>query len=499
MKNRSVEKLREYLSQKSREAYKDPFLIANVVLSKQETRGRVLERYLADETPPRITFSFKTKMFFLYAIKNFLSLILCLVTAFFHRVSRQKFYPKETGEIIILDTFFIASHILKEEKFEDIYFKDLSQYLKKIKKTYVYTPRLSGTKNPFDLFRVFKILKENNIPVLTHFQMLDLSDYLDTARFFFLYPFSVLRFIKNLGNSYEDELLRYGLWTCLNSVAIEFHLRFLLGKQLSRMKFDSIKCIGWFENQASDKTFYRGLRYVSKKTEIIGTQLLWRSDTIIHSTPDEHEIPFNVVPDRLLVNGPGYCFLSDNIEVEVGPSLRDKFIFEYDQPASNGEFILILMPYHHHVADFILSVINEVDWSVPVKIKFHPITEQKLYEPRIPKKFSTTNEPIPDLLPKVLIAVGRGSGVQVQVAACGIPVIDIENPNEFSLGALPQVGKGIIWDRATNAEEVTRIAKQFEKSLQSNPIRFREEGLRIKSLYFSEPTEELIHRAFRLD
>jgi len=220
---------------------------------------------------------------------------------------------------------------------------------------------------------------------------------------------------------------------------------------------------------------------------------------MIHSTPDEHEIPFNVVPDRILVNGPGYCFPSDNIEVEVGPSLRDKFIFEYNQPASNGEFILILMPYHHHVADFILSVINEVDWSVPVKIKFHPITERKLYEPGIPKKFSTTDEPIPDLLPKVLIAVGRASGVQVQVAACGIPVIDIENPNEFSLDAMPQTGKGIIWDRATSAEEVTRIAKQFKKLLQSNPTRFREEGLRIKSLYFSEPTEELIHRAFRLD
>ena len=241
------------------------------------------------------------------------------------------------------------------------------------------------------------------------------------------------------------------------------------------------------------------MRHVPGKTEIIGTQLLWRSNTIIHSTPDESEIPFDVVPDRLLVNGPGYCFRSDNIEVGVGPSLRDKFIFEYDAQASKGEFILILMPYHDHVANLILSTACKVDWSVPVKIKFHPITDRKIYEARIPDKFSVTDEPIPGLLSKVLIAVGRASGAQVQVAACGIPVIDIEDPNKFSHDAMPQTGKGIIWDRATNADEVTRLVEQFLESIQSNPNLLREEGLRLKSLYFSEPNEELIHSAFRLD
>ena len=426
-------------------------------------------------------------------------LVLSYVSPQLSSIEFQTFRAEETGEIIILDTFFIASHILENEKFEDIYYKNLSQYLKKIKKTYVYTPRLSDTRNPFDLFRVFKILKENDIPVLTHFQALNLSDYLDTIRFFFLYPFSVLKFIKTLGNSYEDNLLRYALWTCLGSVAIEYHLRFLLGKRLSIMKFDSIKCIGWFENQASDKTFYRGLKHVPGKTEIIGTQLLWKSDTIIHSTPDEHEIPFNVVPDRLLVNGPGYCYSSDNIVVEVGPSLREKFIFDFDVRTSKGEFILIVMPYHNHVIDHILSVICDVEWNAPVKIKFHPFTDAKKYVGKIPHKFSVTNDPIPDLLPRVLMAVGRANGAQMQIAACGIPVIDIENPNELSLDAMPETGRGIIWDRATNAEEVTSLAGAFQKLMQSNSNLLLKEGLRLKSLYFSEPTEKLIHKAFRLD
>ena len=499
MENHSTKKLYEYLSQKSREAYKDPLLIANAVLSKQETNGRILEMYLAGETPPKLTFFFTTKILFLYFIKNFLSFTLCLTTAFLHRISGQKFCVEETEELTILDTFFIENKILESGRFEDIYFPGLAQHLTKGNKVYAYVPKLSGSRNPFKLFQVFKILKNINTPVLTHLQLLNLNDYLKVACFLFLYPFSVLRFIKTLGNSYEDQILRYGLWAVLGGVVLDSHIRFLFGKRLSSTKINKIKCISWYENQVSDKNFYRGLRHIGRKVEIIGIQPACWCDTLMNLTADEREIPFNVVPDRLLVNGPGYCFPSDNIQVEVGPSLRDKFIYEYDAQTSKGEFILVLMPYHKHVVDFILSLICKVNWSVPVKIKFHPITDQKEYEARIPNMFSVTNELISDLLPGALMAVGRGTGAQIQVAACGIPVIDIKNPNEFSHNAMPKTGKGIIWDRATTAEEVNSLAEQFLKSMQSNPIRLQEEGLRIKSLYFSEPSEKLIHHAFSLD
>jgi len=63
---------------------------------------------------------------------------------------------------------------------------------------------------------------------------------------------------------------------------------------------------------------------------------------------------------------------------------------------------------------------------------------------------------------------------------------------------MPKIGKGIIWDRASNADEVIRHVKKFQKMLKSNPKLIQEEGLRLKSLYFSEPTEELINRAFEL-
>jgi len=265
------------------------------------------------------------------------------------------------------------------------------------------------------------------------------------------------------------------------------------------MKFSRIKCIGWYENQASDKTFYRGLRHVSGKTEIIGTQFFIRPKTYLFIKPDEQEIPFKVVPDKVLVDGSAKCFKSNKIKVEVGPTFREKYVFEVGAQSSEGEYILVLMSYYSHVTDFMLSVICEVDWSLPVKIKFHPTDDQERYNNRNLKNFSITDEPLSDLLLKARIVLGRASGAQLQAVVRGIPVIDIENPAEFSHDLMPEMGKGVIWDRATNADEVTQLVMRFQESLQSDTARLREEGLRIKSLYFSEPTDELVNRSLGLD
>ena len=496
-KNPTIERLYKYLSEKAREAYQDPLLIANIVLSKQLTSGRVLENYIENKTPPRITSIFVLKMIFLYTVKNLTKFILCLIASFMHKLSGQKFHAKEEGELIILDTFFLVEEILKNRKFEDSFFPGLSRHLKKIEKKHTYTPRLFGTNNPFKLFRVFRILKKNNIPVLTHFQVLGFLDYFEAARFLFLYPFSFFRFMKSLGNSYEDKVLRYGLWKDFGSLELEVEIRFLLGRRLSSMNFNKIKCIGWYENQASDKNFYRGLRHVLGKVEIIGTQFFWRPATYLFINPDEQEIPFHVIPDRVLVDGSAKYFDSNKIRVDVGPTLRNNGLFDnVGEEPSKGEFILVLMSYYDNVNDFMIRIICEGDWGVPIKIKLHPTTDQKKYQERLSKNFLITNEPLSKLLKSTRIVVGGSSGAQVQIAAKGIPVIDVKNPSEFSHDQMPEIGKGTMWDSATSADEMTKHVRHFQDLLKSDPMQLREEGLRLKSLYFSEPTEELINRAF---
>jgi hypothetical protein len=498
-KNPKIEKLYEYISGVSHVAYLDSFLISNDVLCKQYTNDQMTETILKAAAPQKTTFFFVTKKLFSYLAKNLAVYLLYLVTALAHNLSRQVFRFPEKGELVLIDTYCVSHRTLAQNRFWDSFFPSLPDALERRKKEYAYTLRFFGTRNPFKWFQVFRVLKKNGDPVLTEFQLLQFTDYLEAIRFIFLYPFSVWRLTKNLGNSYEDQVLRHSLWQTFDCVAFEKHIRYLFGKRLSSLKTDKIKCLSWYENQAFEKNFYRGLRSNSKKPEIVGAQLFVRSHEVMNIVPDEYDAPFDLIPDKILVNGQGYQFKSENTQVNVGPSLRYTYLFNTKIQPSEGTIILVLLPFGGETVSNILRILCEVDWSMPVEIKFHPSTNRKILKTNLPKKSLVTNKNLPELLMKAQIVIGGGSGSQVEAAALGIPVIDIQEPYKFSYNFMPEIGRGILWDRAADAEGVTRIVDRFQETLRLSPLRLREEGDRLKSVYFSEPTDELIGQAFELD
>jgi hypothetical protein len=497
--NPEIEKLYEHLSQISREAYKDPLLISNIIFSKQEFHGHELEAYFSKEEPPDITLPFMAKKLLLYLIKNILSFALLVITAIFHKISGQRSQLDEEEDLIVIDVYFLVDQILNRGKFKDTYFPGLSDYLKKTGKTYVYIPRWFGSRNPFKFFRAFRILRKSHDPVLTHFQALTAIDYLKILRFLIFYPFSVIRFMKNLGSNYEDKLLFYALWNTLEGVVIENYIRFIFGQRLAHKTNGPIKCLSWYENLAADKNFYSGLRMRPEKTEIIGAQLFVRPDTLMNIVPDENESPFKVVPDRILVNGPGYCFDSENIRVDVGPALRYGYLFSSETKMSSDKFILVVLPYWDDVTNHILDVILKVEWEVPVAIKFHAAMNWEKYKTRIPKNFKVVVDPLSLLLPKTLIAIGISTGALIEAASHGIPSIDIQCNEKFSHNFMPETGRGILWESAGNADEVKMLVEKYQFALQENPERIREEAKKMLSFCFSEPKDELISRAFELD
>jgi hypothetical protein len=493
-----IEKLYEHLSRISRQAYKNPYLISNVVFSKQESRGRILESFLSKEVPPQITFFFALKKLFLYAIKNVLSFVLIVITAMLHLISGQRVQLNEEEELIVMDVYFAIAQILNKGEFKDTYFPGLSDYLKKTGKSYVYIPKWFGSKNPFKFFQVFAVLRKNKIPVLTQFQILTPIDYLKVLRFLIFYPISVIQFMKTLGVNYEDKLVKYALWNTLDGLVTENYMGFLLGQRLSSKITRPIKCLSWYENLAADKTFYSGLRTGPGKAEIVGAQLFIRPDTLMNIVPDENEIPFKVVPDKILVNGPGYRFDSEKIRVDVGPALRYRYLFNSETKISSEKFILVVLPYWDDVANYILDVILEVEWEVPVTIKFHPTMNWGKYKTRIPKNFKVVTDPLSILLPKTLIAIGHSTGALIEAASLGIPAIDVQYHEEFSHNYMPETGRGILWEQARNANEVKMLVEKFQLALQESPERIREEAKKMLSFCFSEPKDELISRAFEL-
>ena len=496
--NAKVEDIYEYMSRASRKAYSDPYLIVNDVLCKQDTQGFVLERCVLGDTPQKVTFLFAAKKVILYFLKNLAAYLLYIVTALAHRLSRQSCRLPEKGELVILDIYCRVRETLDFGKFSDSFFPDLVDALERRKLKYVYVPRFFGSMQPLQFYRVFRIFKKNGDSVLTEFQLLNLADYFEIVRFIFFYPISVLRFAKNLGNTYEDEVLRRGVWESLDGIAFGGYVRFLLGKRLSFIKINKIKCLSWYENQVLDKNFYRGLRITPNKVKIIGAQLFVRPFTLLNILPDEFEAPFNVIPDKVLVNGAAYIFKSRYTQVDIGPSLRYAHIFNLKVNPSNGKIILVLMPYWDYVIRHILKIIREVGWQMPVKIKFHPSTDGQKYCQEL-DEFSVTNKPIPELLSEAMIVLGNGTGSLVEAIALGIPVINIQSPSEFSHNYMPEEGKGVLWDQAVEAKEVTRLVSRFQNFLESDPSRLKKEGEQIKSNFFSAPTDKLIGQAFQLD
>ena len=498
-KDPTIEKLFDHFSRISTEAYKNQLLISNIIFSKQESSGRVLETYLAKETSKKISSLFISKKLLIYFVKNILGLGLTIITAIVHRLSGQKFHLKNISEFIILDVYFLTSKILDKGEFDDIFFPGFAKSLIDRKKAYAYIPRWFGSKNPLDFFRVFRTLKKLQVPVLTQFQVLSLIDYFKALQFVFSYPISIFKFIKNLGSSQEDRLIRFALWENLGSLVLEQYFRFLLGQRLSILITGNIKCISWYENVAADKNFYSGLRTQSEKTKIIGAQLFVKPHTVMNLVPDEKEISFKVVPDKILVNGPGYLFDSDKTRVEIGPSFRYRHLFHSEINSKTRDFVLVVMPYWDHVTTHILKVISKVDWPVPILIKFHPTTDLKKYKTKIPSNSSTTTQPLPLLLPRTLIAIGHSTGSLIEAAALGIPSIDIQHPKEFSHDYMPEIGRGILWEKANDANEIKVLIKKFQSTIQENPESLKEEGKKMRAYCFSEPTEDLINKAFELD
>ena len=55
---------------------------------------------------------------------------------------------------------------------------------------------------------------------------------------------------------------------------------------------------------------------------------------------------------------------------------------------------------------------------------------------------------------------------------------------------MQEIGRGVLWDKANDANEVKILIEKFEYNLEKNPESLKEEGRKMRAYCFSEPTEE---------
>jgi hypothetical protein len=497
-------KVFDFLSSVNQTAYKNIYLLSNEVLSKNPFSNSFLKRFLKRENPDQPDTLTVFSRLLTYYLKSFIYFgIYMLFFAAFH-ISRLKYAVNSLSkELIVIDTFFLMDEIERNGDYEDPYFAGLKEILDRLGKDYVYLPVFYTTKNPVRLFKTFRLLKRNKIPVLTEYQLLSVGDLFRLFYFILKYPIDVLIFARDIEeNTYEAKLLEAELIDNLRFTTFLKFSRCLQGRKIALLAFEKIKLISWFENQTIDKNLYKGIREFGNKVRIYGAQPFIFSNFVLNILADEHEVKIGIVPDKIIASGSYFIPRNSSLNFAVGPSFRYKKIFTTVLDKKNRNNILVLLPYFPEDAENILNLLNRADLSTwDVTIKFHPALQTKKFKHLMPADSGIVSNDLYELFKTAKIAIGAATGTLIEAACLGIPVIHINGIQGFNYNPLPVYGKGIIWDEAANTAEIEKLLIKFENTLNDvdESDRIKKIAGEYKAMFFCEPTDENIIKAYELD
>ena len=499
-----VKELYDYLGRVTQIAYNDDYLLTTPVLCRSPFLRSILQTFATSQPAPKLTWLHIVKNIFLYYVKNSARYFIQLAKHTAYYFSRQKFHlDPNTDTLTLIDILFFIPRIIADGNYKCIHFPGLEEALSNRQKPCAYTTKFFDTNNPFRLFNVFKILKKNQRPVLTEFQLLNFSDYCSAFKFLLMYPLHVIKLVNQLGNKPEDDFLGHAIFETLSGPVLLYYFQLLYGRRISQLPVKKIKCFSWYEGQPREKCFYKGLRSVGGKVDLYGSQLYIWPSKLGSTYPEENEIQFGVVPDKIVVSSPYYLPEQSLLDYRVGPSLRSERLFQVQANPVKSENILVLMSYFEPETEYLLNLVNQLDVQQSILIKFHPGVDQRKFASRVKPGIQVVQGDLFDFLINSKMVVGLATGTLAEAASLGIPAINIENiesgQSEFSYSFMPDHGKGVIWDCASNVSELTDRVNQFNALIAKEPQTIAEMGERYKEIFFCEPTREKIIKAFELD
>ena len=491
-----ISRLFAYLSGINKNAYQNEYLLANDVLAKTPPIVGMLDSYFFERDAKKATSLFVLKRLFIFYLKNLSWIFFQFVKKIIFLISGQKFsVEKLDRKIVFIDTYFLGDRIVKDNRYRDPYMPGLTDVLDGHGVEYVYVPKIANAGSWMVFLKMLWVLKRENIPVLTEYQLLSATDFLRLLRFVIFYPFFVFRLIRSLGNEVEDRLAKFALYT-FSGLSSETYFRLIYGEKLSRLTNSKIKCISWYENQALDKCFYRGLRKYSGEVLIYGAQLFLWPPGHLNLHADEQEIKFEVVPDKVLVNGSYFMEKDSKVNFHLGPALRYGRIFQSQAAPSSKEDILVLLPYWEYEISNILDCLKGLPCKGMIKMKFHPSTNVSKYSKLMNENVHIVQGDIYSQFEQVRMVIGAATGALVEAASLGIPVVNIVNKTHFPQMYFPDFGKGVLWDTAATNAELSRLIEKFDYTLKNEEVKLTESAVKMKEMFFCEPTEEKIIEAF---
>lgn len=495
-----IHQLDEFAQKISVAAYRNVYLISNPVLSRNPFTTKLFHNFHF-RVPARKFSSYELiwKLFSFY-IKNLLYLANHLVTSIAVRIF---FRPDSRGiaNPVIIDNFLLIESMLASQSYEEKYFPGLQEVLLQHGKDVYIFPCFYGKVSLLhDGIRLFRTIRSSTVAIITEYDLLKTNDFLKIARFICFYPFSVIQLARQIDNSsYLGKLLSSELLETLDQVTVPSYIRYLAGKRLSNLFKGEITVISWFENQAQQKNFFRGIKEASRSSTIYACRAYIDFPAYLNSFVAEMEAVCGVTPDKILVNGTAYMKHSNNLEYRLGASFRYKYLFNTKTgPISDRTQCLLFLSYFYERN---IELVNLCASSIlshqAVKVRIHPADtcSDRLI---LPEDWVHDTTDKGSLFNDVAIIITSESGIAVEAAALGVSVIVVASQSSFTCNPMFEYGRAVIWELVFNSAELDSAYARMMVQRTTNMEEIKRVAKWYKSSCFVEPTEENIVRAFDL-
>lgn len=491
-------------------------------LAKSPNYGQVLQRFVRQAPHIDLTRRMALKIVWRYLLSNGAHLLFLLLTRLYVLLLGWKL-PGSLGAaslrharqpLMVIDTFAVLPKIVEEKDYKEVYLAGLYEAARTGGYDCPRLFRLYGSRNPLVLWKALTILR-NTGDGLLEAHLFTLSDWLRLFRHVAVYPFALYSLIRSLTHyppSSPERHIRDALILTAGQCIVHGEARRLAGLRLAMLfsawpgyKESRPKIITWYENQAVNKAFHRGVRQGNRKsgmhTHIVGAQLFTWPPTLLNDHPDDAEAALGLAPDVVAVNGTYFLPEASTQHYVVGPSLRYADLFSPqaakipgDSSSSAAENILVLFSYHPEEIRRVLEIVLPLARSGrTVAYKFHPATQPKDYAAWLPDNPAIVTGSLSAAIKNAGIIIGSGSGVLAEAVCLGVPVITVDDPSgiaELGMNFLPPFGKGQLWQSISRGSELAPALEELGAFLRTPA--YLERRLAFRALLYTEPTPERI-------
>ena len=478
-------------------AYRSWHLVTSPVLAKVGLTD-LFQEYAKGGDPSQLSKLFLLNKLFRYYVGgsvHFFLLVCCKVA---HIFSAQRTVIPQ-NKTVFIDTYFVIDNFWKGDDVLAHCFPGIRQPIADAGWEHVILPRFYGHRNPFVFYRMFRALRTHETPVLTEFQILTGRDYVYLLVHMLIYPWLVVGLLKSVPRTREGLFVRAALLNGLNCGNISGAVRYFVGLRLAPLLPEKSRCLQWFENQAFDRCFNRGLREAEASMPIYGAQLFIWPPEIMNIHLDKNEAAAHK-PDIVLVNGPYYKH--ENVDVPPcrrGASLRYARLFETSIALTGNKGTLVVLSQLEPEARFTVELVVQAELPGNLMFKPHPALQlAENHKKLIPTEGVIVEGNLYDVIGEASLVVGSASGALVEAAAMGVPVIVASQESAVKYTYLPDIGRGLLWEIASNAQQL-----QAAKARLQNAVSYmKDERLaaieRLRTELFTRPTSVAIEEMMGL-